>query len=127
MSTPGSKQWCALAAELQYYGETRVLAEVPPEAFDPPPHVDSRFIRIDRHAEPLVRPRDERLFRRLIRAAFAMRRKTLANNLKAAFGLDQESACAVLDAAGVDRRVRGEALSLQQLCRVADAIGEMTP
>ena len=124
MSDPGNKQWCALAAELQYYGAARVLAEVPPEAFDPPPHVTSCFIRIDRHAEPIVRPRDERLFRRLIRAAFAMRRKTLANNVKAAFGLDQEAACAVLDAAGVDRRVRGEALTLEQLCRVADAIGE---
>ena len=124
MSSPGGKQWCALAAELQYYGEARVLTEVPAEAFDPPPHVTSCFIRIDRHAEPIVSPRDERLFRRLIRAAFAMRRKTLANNLKAAFGMDQETACAALDAAGVDRRVRGEALTLRELCRVADAIAE---
>ncbi len=124
MSSPGGKQWCALAAELQYYGEARVLTEVPAEAFDPPPHVTSCFIRIDRHAEPIVSPRDERLFRRLIRAAFAMRRKTLANNLKAAFGMDQETACAVLDAAGVDRRVRGEALTLRELCRVADAIAQ---
>jgi len=48
MSEPGSKQWCALAAELQYYGQARVLAEVPAEAFDPPPHVSSCFIRIGR-------------------------------------------------------------------------------
>ena len=122
MSAPGSKQWCALAAELQYYGEARVLAEVPAEAFDPPPHVTSCFMRIDRRPEPIVTPADERLFRRLIRAAFAMRRKTLANNLKAAFSLNQQTALAVLDAAGVDRRIRGEALTLEELCRVADAI-----
>ena len=122
MSAPGSKQWCALAAELQYYGHAQVLAEVGPEAFDPPPHVTSCFLRIDRRAEPVVSPADERLFRRLIRAAFAMRRKTLANNLKAAFGLDQQAARAVLAAAGVDERVRGESLTLEELCRVSDAI-----
>ncbi len=126
MSAPGGKQWCALAAELQYYGQPRVLAEVPAEAFDPPPHVTSCFIRIDRHEAPVVEPKDEQIFRRLIRAAFAMRRKTLANNLKAAFGLDQPQAKAVLAAAGVDERVRGEALDLAELCRVADAICDIT-
>jgi len=125
MSSPGSKQWCALAAELQYYGNARVLAEVAPEAFDPPPHVTSCFICLERHREPVVRPADDRLFRKLIRAAFAMRRKTLANNLKAAFGLDQQAAKAVLASAGVDERVRGESLTLEELCRVADAIHGM--
>ena len=116
----------ALAAELQYYGQPEVLAEVPAEAFDPSPHVTSCFIRIRRHETPVVEPKDEQLFRRLIRAAFAMRRKTLANNLKAAFGLDQQQAKAVLSATGVDERVRGEALDLHQLCRVADAISDVT-
>ena len=88
LSEPGSKQWCAMAATLRFYGSASILEELPPDAFDPPPHVTSCFLRIDRRAEPVVSPADERLFRRLIRAAFAMRRKTLANNLKAAFGLD---------------------------------------
>ena len=122
MSAPGSKQWCALAAELQYYGQPRVLAEVPAEAFDPPPHVTSCFIRIDRYETPIVTPKDEQVFRRVIRAAFAMRRKTLANNLKASFGLDQQAAKAVLAAAGLDERVRGESLDHAELCRVADAL-----
>lgn len=123
MSEPGSKQWCALAAELRFYGGAEVLAEVPPEAFDPPPHVVSCFIRLDRYTVPPVVPADEQLFRRLIHAAFAMRRKTLANNLKASFGLDQQAARDVLLAAGVDERVRGEALSLEELRRVSDALG----
>ena len=125
MSSPGSKQWCALAAELQYYGQAQVLAEVPGEAFDPPPHVTSCFIRIDRHAAPVACPRDEALFRRLIRAAFAMRRKTLANNLRASFGLNPQAAKSVLLSAGVDERIRGESLSLQELCRVADALADI--
>ena len=122
MSHPGQKQWCALAATVQSYGQPRVLADVPPDAFDPPPHVQSQFIVIERHPEPVVTPRDPQIYLRLINAAFAMRRKTLANNLKAAFGLDNDDARVVLRAAGVDERVRGEALTLQELCRVADGL-----
>lgn len=122
MSHPGQKQWCALAAVVQSYGQPRVLMDVGPEAFDPPPHVQSQFILIEKHLTPAVMPRDEQLYLKLINAAFAMRRKTLANNLKAAFGLDNDGARAVLAAAGVDERVRGEALSLDELCRVADAL-----
>lgn len=124
MSHPGQKQWCALAATVQSYGQPRVLMDVPPEAFDPPPHVQSQFIIIEKHLTPVVTPKDEQVYLRLINAAFAMRRKTLANNLKAAFGLDNDGARAVLEAAGVDERVRGEALSLQELCRVADVVTE---
>ena len=125
MSRPGNKQWCALAATLRYFGQARVLEEVPPEAFDPPPHVVSCFMRIDRWADPPVRPKSEKLFLRLINAAFAMRRKTLANNLKASFGLDQAGALAALEAAGLDARVRGESLELEQLCALADVLAEM--
>ncbi len=125
MSRPGSKQWCALAARLRYYGPARVLAEVPPEAFDPPPHVTSCFLRIDRWEEPPVQPADDALFFRVINAAFAMRRKTLANNLKASFGIDMPRALAVLSAAGIDGKTRGESLELEELCRVADALKAM--
>ena len=125
MSAPGTKQWCALAAELQYYGTPRVVAEIPPEAFDPPPHVISQFICIESREDPRVRPSNDRLFRKLIRAAFAMRRKTLANNLKASFGLDQQAAKEALNAAGLDERVRGEALTLIELARLSDVIGKM--
>ena len=124
MSAPGSKQWCALAANLQYFGSIRVLKEVPPEVFNPPPHVMSCFLRIDRHETPIVTPTDRALFLRLIAAAFAMRRKTLANNLKAAFGISQAEATAILTDAGLDPRVRGEALTLYELSNVSDALGE---
>ena len=122
MSRPGTKQWCALAAELQYYGRAQVLTDVAPEAFDPPPHVMSQFIRIDRWDVPPVQPADPALFRRLIRAAFAMRRKTLVNNLKASFGMSQEDARQAMIEAGLDERVRGEALTLEELSRVCDAM-----
>lgn len=122
MSQPGEKQWCAFAATVRYYGTTEVLEEVPAEAFNPPPHVTSDFVSIDRYEQPLFVPNDEKLFYDVIQAAFAMRRKTLSNNLKASFGISQEQATKVLEQAGVPEKVRGEVLSLEDLCRVSEAL-----
>ena len=125
MSEPGSKQWCALAAAVRAYGRAEVVEEVPPERFDPAPHVVSCFLKIDAWDAPIVTPKDEALYRRVVQAAFAMRRKTLANNLKTSFGVSQEQTQAVLSAAGLSDKVRGEALTLAQLSDVSDALGEI--
>ncbi len=125
MSEPGSKQWCALAATVRAYGRAEVVEEVPPERFDPAPHVVSCFLKIDAWDAPIVTPKDEALYRRVVQAAFAMRRKTLANNLRTSFGVSQEQAQAALIAAGLSEKVRGEALTLAQLADVSDALGEI--
>lgn len=125
MSEPGSKQWCALAATVRAYGRAGVVEEVPPERFDPAPHVVSCFLKIDAWDAPIATPKDEALYRRVVQAAFAMRRKTLANNLKTSFGVSQEQTQAVLSAAGLSDKVRGEALTLAQLSDVSDALGEI--
>ena len=124
-SLPGQKQWCHLAAVVRYFGEPHILEEIPPEAFEPSPHVTSTFLRIDMYEERPVRPRDEALFLRVLAAAFAMRRKTLANNLRAAFSLDADAAREVLLRAGLPAQVRGEAVPLEGLARLSDALGEM--
>ena len=59
---------------------------------------------------------------RAIRAAFAMRRKTLANNLTAAFAMPREEAAALIESLGLDARVRGEALSIAQLAALSDKL-----
>lgn len=122
MSAPGEKQWCALAATIRLYGSAEILEEVPRDRFDPAPHVDSCFIQIRRHEKPIVETSDLRLLRRTIQCAFAMRRKTLANNLKASFSLNAEEALSVLERAGVPANARGEALDLAALCRVSEAL-----
>lgn len=122
MSAPGDKNWCALAAMTQYFGRPRIMCEVPPEAFEPAPHVQSAFLRIDLYAQKPVQPADEAVFLRVIAAAFAMRRKTLQNNLRAAFSLKAEEAAALLEAAGIPARARGETLTLGELARLSDAI-----
>ena len=69
-----------------------------------------------------VRAADDAMMLRVIRSAFAMRRKTLANNLTAAFALPREEAAALIESLGLDARVRGEALSIAQLAALSDKL-----
>ena len=122
MSNPGDKNWCALAATVRYFGECEVLEDVPPSRFNPPPHVDSCFIRISFHEERLMPQEREEAFLKLIRCCFHMRRKTLSNNLKAFYSMPQADAAAAIEAAGLPAQVRGEALTLEDMARLLDAL-----
>lgn len=123
MSEPGAKNWCAFAAMVRCYGECEVLDEVPPQRFNPAPHVDSCFIRIHLHDQHLVEPELEEALLKMVRCCFHMRRKTLANNLKACYGINQEQAVRVLEEAGLKPQVRGEALTLEEIARLTKVMG----
>ena len=123
MAKMGSKTWCALAATVQYFGRVKILMEVPPEAFTPRPHVDSALIEISLFDEKPVEAQDEKMMLRVIAACFAMRRKTLLNNLCASFSVSREQATEWLEAAGLDAKIRGEALTLEQAAALSDVIG----
>lgn len=113
MSAPGDKNWCALAAMTQYFGRPRIMCEVHPRPLSRRRMCKAPFWRIDlvRRKSPSSRP-TRPWFLRVIAAAFAMRRKTLQNNLRAAFSLKAEEAAALLEAAGIPARARGETLTL---------------
>ena len=115
MSEPGDKNWCALAATVRFYGDCEILEDVPPRRFEPAPHVDSCFIRIDVRGERIVPEDEEADFLKLVRCCFHMRRKTLANNLKACYGMSAEAAAAAIEAAALKPQVRGEALTLEEI------------
>lgn len=118
MSMPGDKNWCALAATVRFFADCEILEKVPPERFNPPPHVDSCFIRLDVRESRLVPEEEEQAFLKLIRCCFQMRRKTLANNLKSVYGMQQADAVSVLGAAGLPAQVRGEVLTLEQIAEL---------
>ena len=121
MSRPGMKNWCVFAALVRVYGECEVLENVPAQRFNPPPHVESCFIRLNLHRQELVPPEMEDLLIRMLRCCFHMRRKTLANNLKACFGVNQESALHILEDAGLGAQVRGETLEVEEIADLAMA------
>ena len=86
--------------------------KVAPGSFVPPPKVDSAVVSLERRARPLIEVEDEAAFRKFLSAAFAQRRKTLANNLAAA-GAPPERVAAALNELGLDPRVRAEAVPIR--------------
>jgi 16S rRNA (adenine1518-N6/adenine1519-N6)-dimethyltransferase len=95
-----------------------------PRAFYPPPKVDSTVIRLVRHAEPAVRPRDLELFRKVVRGAFAYRRKTLANSLALALHIERDVIAKAIAASDLPAESRGEQLDLEAFCRLADNLAQ---
>lgn len=121
---PGGKDYGALSLAVQYYAETYLAANVPPNCFIPRPEVSSAVIRLTPYAKPPVRVRDEKLMFALIRAAFGQRRKTLFNGLRGTPGLpfDAETAAAAIREAGLRPDVRGETLTLEQFAGLTDIL-----
>ena len=117
-STP---EYGPLAIRAQYYTQPRVARIVGAACFTPPPKVDSAFVCMPWRDQPAVQVGDEARFFRIVNAAFALRRKTLCNNLTSAFHLTREEALAWIARAGLPENIRGEALSLQQFADLANA------
>lgn len=118
---PGGKDYGALSVAVQYYTEPEIVAEVPPKSFIPSPAVDSVVICCRVRTQPAVAVKNERLFFRVVKAAFSQRRKTLQNALKT-MGIGQEAIKAALANAAIDGTRRGETLSLEEFGLLANNI-----
>ena len=113
-ASPGSRDYGLLSVTVQMYGPVEELFTIPPGAFSPPPKVHSTVFRWrfePRFAELNV---DPLLFLGFVRKAFAQKRKTLANNLRAA-GIEPQTIDAALSMAGIDPLARTESLAIETL------------
>lgn len=113
-SPPGSRDYGYLSVLVQYHTVATKLFEVPPSAFKPAPKIQSAIIKLAVRARPAIDVEDEAKFFALVRASFAQRRKTIFNNLKAAYhslGFTGKIEAA-LQAAGIDPQRRAETLTL---------------
>jgi len=120
VAAPGGKDYGSLSVAVQWYTEPEIMFNVSPTSFIPAPAVESAVIRCTVRREPPVKVLDEKCFFRVVRAAFAQRRKTLANGLKAA-GIDAASVIDILAEASIDGKRRGETLSLAEFGAIANA------
>lgn len=118
---PGCKDYGALTLLVQYFCNTKILRKVSPGCFMPSPKVDSIVIRLDRTEIPKVQVKDEKLFFRVVRDSFSMRRKTLWNGLKN-IGLDKEKLQCAFEKAGIDSKRRGETLSIEEFANLSNEI-----
>jgi len=121
LSGPGEDGWGPLAVRCQYQCEPRLARIVPAECFTPAPKVDSAFIVLPLREKPAVQVKDEKDLFQIVTAAFALRRKTMTNGLCAAFRLSREESLSLMREAGLDEKIRGEKLNLEQMAALSDA------
>lgn len=122
---PGSSDYGAITAVLGYYGVAKRLFKVSAGCFTPIPKVDSAVVRIDLYKEPMFAPKDEKLFRDIIRAAFEMRRKTLVNAVCAKLGrFTKDEVIEAIKAIGHPEAVRGERLSTEDFVKLSDILAK---
>lgn len=124
IASPGKRNYGSLSVFVHYYADARVVARVPRTAFYPRPRVDSVLLKLEPLSRPRVTPKDTEMFFRLIRTAFAHRRKTLQNALTRSgwIPLDREEIQETLARVGIDPRRRGETLTLQEFHTLADEL-----
>jgi 16S rRNA (adenine1518-N6/adenine1519-N6)-dimethyltransferase len=121
LAAPGTKAYGRLSLLVQYGWQVSRLLEVPRRAFFPQPRVDSTCVELLRR-DPAIPVANERALFAIVRAAFAQRRKTLANCLAAepALRLSRREAEGLIERLGMPPSVRGEALSLAQFASLAN-------
>lgn len=108
-----------LALSVQVYGEPRIAAQIPAEAFFPAPKVDSAVLCIDIFSAPLIKPELLDFFFKLIKAGFSQKRKTLRNSLSAGLHISPTETADLLGRANVDPQRRAETLSIEEWERLA--------
>ena len=127
-AAPGSKAYGSLTLLTQWYAIVNKGFHVPPSAFTPPPKVMSTVVRIIPRPTPPVAVQDEACLFRIIHAAFAQRRKTLANALRHALpSIEPPILRQTLDDSGIMPSRRGETLTLDEFARLSDALQPMIP
>jgi len=99
---------------------------VPAASFVPAPKVDSAVVKMKMLDKPSVTPKDEGVFFKTVRAAFGHRRKTLLNALSTSgtFNHSKEEYKTIIAELGFKETVRGEELSLEDFCALADRLTE---
>lgn len=120
---PGTADYSAFTVFCQFYAEPELLFDVPAHCFMPQPKVTSAVITLRVRKERPWEITDEKLFFRVVRASFAMRRKTLQNGLAAGFPeIGKAGAKEVLLSCGLPENVRGETLGIPEFAAIANEI-----
>jgi 16S rRNA (adenine1518-N6/adenine1519-N6)-dimethyltransferase len=113
-ASPGSRQYGRLSVMVQYRCRVTSLFVIGPGAFQPPPRVESAFVRLEPYRNLPIAARNDAALEMLVRQSFAQRRKTLRNALRGMLGEDE------IRSAGVDPSTRAEMLGLREFTALAD-------
>ncbi|GAC1653073.1 MAG: 16S rRNA (adenine(1518)-N(6)/adenine(1519)-N(6)) -dimethyltransferase RsmA [Vulcanimicrobiaceae bacterium] len=122
VAKPGTPAYGSLSVAAQYGMRIERLFNLGPSAFYPRPKVDSTVVRLVRHSRPPADVKDVHFFMQVVRGAFAYRRKTLANSLHLALGIERARVAEALQHIDIDPEIRGEQLSLAQFAALSDVL-----
>ncbi len=114
VAPPGSKTYGRLSVMLQWRYHMELMFIVPPEAFDPPPRVESAIVRMIPIAQPLAC--NQAALEQVVAKAFSQRRKVIRNCLAGMFAESD------LVDAGIDPQLRPEAIALEQYVALANRL-----
>lgn len=121
---PGTKDYGAISLAVQYYCDTYLVANVPPNCFMPRPGVGSAVIKLTRYESRPVEAKNPKLMFKLIRASFNQRRKTLQNAIAnfSELSFTKTEVVNALNEMGLSETIRGEALGLEQFAELSDLL-----
>ena len=121
---PNTADYGALTASINYYAKAKKLFNVPAGCFIPKPKVDSAVVKLSLYVHPPVDALDEKLFFDVLKASFQQRRKTLLNSLYSYFNgkYTKDEIKEIILNAQLLETVRGEELSIQQFCIIANLL-----
>lgn len=121
VAKPGETNTGAITYAINYYTKPSRIYEVDKTSFIPAPEVNSTIIKLDVLKSPSVQVQNEELMFKAIKAAFMQKRKTLLNGLSNSnlFG-NKEQIETMLTELGIDLKIRGEKLTLEEYAKIAD-------
>lgn len=121
---PGNRECGAVSLAVQYYAEPEILFDVMRDCFFPAPNVDSAVMKLDVRSAPPAELDgiEEKLFFRVVHAAFLQRRKTVLNSLSAGLSMGKDKIKALLAAAEIPENARAEQLTLAQYGKLCQAL-----
>ena len=119
---PGTKAYSSFTITVDYYCECEYLFDISKNSFFPSPEVDSAVLRLIKRDTPKVEVKNEEFFFKVLRTAFATRRKTLTNCLGNGMGIDKEKLKSVLMDMGLSESIRGEVLTIEQFAELSNIL-----
>lgn len=120
----GTRDSSALTVAVNYYSEPKLLFYVSSGSFMPAPKVDSAVIRLDVSGEPRAKCKNEKMFFKVVKAAFSQRRKTVLNSISSGMSIAKADVEKALFDSDVSLTARAEQLALEDFAKIADRLHE---
>jgi len=122
VASPGRKEYGPLSIFIQAFSDVSIRFVIKPSAFFPAPKVESALVQMGWREKPMIETHDEEWFKRVVKACFSYRRKTLSNALKHSGLSVPDSVESRMEDIGIDPRRRPETLTIEEFGSLAEAL-----